>query len=396
MIAADVFTTVRKKVRLSDVTSESRERNIDRLVTDVRTVTNQQQLIPTADFFANARTSEDTKNYKIARPGAFVYNPSRINVGSVASVVGDKPVIVSPMYVVFDVDQSCVLPRYLMHFLTSRAGRRMIEGGVEIGARFRLTYASLSKFVISLPSLQVQQAIVDALGDFERLIDALEEESDLRRLQYVHYADRLVASGEKTSSALLGDVATVVRGASPRPIQEFLTDNADGIPWIKIGDVATGEKYITSTSQRVTKAGAEKSRRVRPGDFVLSNSMSFGRPYISKIDGCIHDGWLAISAFDDAFIPDYLYHLLRSSIIQAEFSRRAGSGAVRNLNSEIVRSVRVPVPSRIEQERVVVRLDGFEKLANDSSSGIPAEGKLRRRQYEYYRDKLLTFEELPA
>jgi type I restriction enzyme S subunit len=160
----------------------------------------------------------------------------------------------------------------------------------------------------------------------------------------------------------LGELARVVRGASPRPIQAFITDAKDGIPWTKIGDIAAGGKYITGTAERVTSAGAVKSRRVLPGDFVLSNSMSFGRPYISKIEGCIHDGWLSISDFSASFIPDFLYHLLRSAPVQAEFARRAGAGTVQNLNADIVKSVVVPVPPREEQERVVKLLDGFDGL----------------------------------
>ena len=192
----------------------------------------------------------------------------------------------------------------------------------------------------------------------------------------------------------MGDIANIVRGASPRPIQSFLTKAEEGIPWIKIGDVPNGGKYITGTSEHVTLAGAEKSRRVRPGDFVLSNSMSFGRPYISKIEGCIHDGWLAISDFGASFLPDFLYHLLRSATIQAEFARRAGAGTIQNLNAEIVRSVSVPVPPLEEQERIVAILDKFDALVNDLSSGLPAEIKARRQQYEHYRDRLLSFPEL--
>jgi len=191
----------------------------------------------------------------------------------------------------------------------------------------------------------------------------------------------------------MGELATIVRGASPRPIQAFLTDSADGIPWIKIGDTASGGKYITATAERVTLAGAEKSRRVRPGDFVLSNSMSFGRPYIAKIEGCIHDGWLAISDFDTSFVPDFLYHLLRAAPVQAEFARRAGAGTVQNLNADIVKSVIVPVPPMREQRRIVAILDTFDTLVNDLTSGLPAEIQARRQQYAYYRDRLLTFAE---
>ena len=121
--------------------------------------------------------------------------------------------------------------------------------------------------------------------------------------------------------------------------------------------------------------------------------MSFGRPYISKIEGCIHDGWLAISGFDKTFIPDFLYHLLRSAPVQSEFARRAGAGTVQNLNANIVKSVIVPIPPLSEQARIVAILDKFDALVNDLGSGLPAEIKARRQQYEYYRDRLLSFRE---
>ena len=194
----------------------------------------------------------------------------------------------------------------------------------------------------------------------------------------------------------MGEVATVARGASPRPIQAFITREEDGVPWIKIGDVPAGGKYITSTAERVRPDGARKSRIVRPGDFVLSNSMSFGRPFISMIEGAIHDGWLSISDFGGSFLPDFLYHLLRSAPIQTEFARRAGSSTVSNLNAAIVRSVLVPVPPLDEQARIAELLDKFDLYVNDLSRGLPAELNARRIQYEFYRDRLLKFQEVSA
>ena len=86
-----------------------------------------------------------------------------------------------------------------------------------------------------------------------------------------------------------GESATIVRGASPRPIKNFITTEPTGVNWIKIGDVKPGDKYITASAEKITQEGAKKSRTVKKGDFILSNSMSFGRPYILQIDGCIHD-----------------------------------------------------------------------------------------------------------
>ena len=106
----------------------------------------------------------------------------------------------------------------------------------------------------------------------------------------------------------LGDVCIIERGGSPRPINAYLTDSADGINWIKIGDASEGSKYITSTKERIKPEGVKKSRMVHKGDFILSNSMSFGRPYILNIDGCIHDGWLVIHDKNNVFDKSYLYY----------------------------------------------------------------------------------------
>jgi len=89
----------------------------------------------------------------------------------------------------------------------------------------------------------------------------------------------------------LKDVCIVERGSSPRPIKNFITEDENGVNWVKIGDTKGVEKYIYKTNQKITKEGAKKSRFVDVGDFILSNSMSFGRPYIMKTQGYIHDGW---------------------------------------------------------------------------------------------------------
>lgn len=187
-----------------------------------------------------------------------------------------------------------------------------------------------------------------------------------------------------------GDIAQITRGASPRPIKSFLTSDENGVNWVKIGDVATGSKYITKTSEKITQEGANKSRLVHKGDFILSNSMSFGRPYIMKIDGCIHDGWLAISEFDDYLIPDFLYYVLVSSDIQNEMKRRASSGgAVQNLNADIVRELILPVPPLDVQRKIVDILDRFTLQTAELSKKLSSELDARKKQYKHYRCKII-------
>lgn len=162
-----------------------------------------------------------------------------------------------------------------------------------------------------------------------------------------------------------GSLCNIVRGGSPRPIQDYLTDSEDGLNWIKIGDVAAGSKYITSTKEKIKKDGLAKTRQVFKGDFILSNSMSFGRPYILKIDGCIHDGWLAIKNVDNHFIPDFLYYYLSSPTTYAIFKKLVKGGVVSNLNSDIVKGIYVPVPTMEVQKQIVVELDKINEVIND-------------------------------
>ena len=160
----------------------------------------------------------------------------------------------------------------------------------------------------------------------------------------------------------LGDVCTIERGGSPRPITDYITDSPDGVNWIKIGDAKEGSKYITSTKEKIKKEGVKKSRYVHKGDFILSNSMSFGRPYILDVDGCIHDGWLVIHDDNNVFIKDYLYYLLASPVMYAKFNQLAVGGVVNNLNSALVRKVEIPIPNMTTQEVIVKELDKINKL----------------------------------
>ena len=165
----------------------------------------------------------------------------------------------------------------------------------------------------------------------------------------------------------IGDVCTVERGGSPRPIDKFITEDANGINWIKIGDTSDS-MYITETAQKIIPEGMKKSRYVQPGDFLLSNSMSFGRPYILAIDGCIHGGWLVLRDDKELFDKRFLYYYLSSKPTYEKFKSMAVGGVVNNLNSEMVRGVTVPVPSKDEQSRVADLLDRIKKVI-DSRKG---------------------------
>ena len=155
----------------------------------------------------------------------------------------------------------------------------------------------------------------------------------------------------------LGYVCDIARGGSPRPIKKYLTEDPSGINWIKIGDSDIGGKYINSTREKIISEGMSKSRFVHKGDFLLTNSMSFGRPYILNCDGCIHDGWLVLTGYKDVYDKDFLYYMLSSRFAFNQFCDVVSGGVVKNLNSDKVAEALFPVPPLAEQKRIVAKIE---------------------------------------
>lgn len=306
----------------------------------------------------------------------------------------NEPIFVSDAFSIM-VDRGTLQPRFVYHWLN---GRQEAIHALKSGGGVPHVYPKdVAKLRCPIPPLEVQREIVRILDQFTMLEVELEVELEARRTQYEHYRNHLLsyeslAARGPVEMVKLGDVVSISRGASPRPISKYVTQG-EGIPWIKIGDVDPQGKFVTGTAERITSAGANKSRRVLPGEFILSNSMSFGRPYILQIEGCVHDGWLILSDVTDHWIPDFLYHSLRTDDVQRQFEQLASGGTVRNLNSRVIESVELCLPSKVVQEQVVSVLDRFDALVNDISSGLPAEIEARRAQYEHYRDRLLSFPE---
>jgi type I restriction enzyme S subunit len=171
----------------------------------------------------------------------------------------------------------------------------------------------------------------------------------------------------------VGEICDIERGGSPRPIQSFITTASNGINWIKIGDATASGKYICETEQKIKPEGAKRSRMVYEGDFILSNSMSFGRPYIMKTSGCIHDGWLVLR--QPKIDPDYLYYVLGSDLVFNQFDQLAAGSTVRNLNIGLAKTVKIPIPPLAEQQRIVGILD--EAFAGIARAKANAEQNLQ-------------------
>ena len=229
------------------------------------------------------------------------------------------------------------------------------------------------KFVFPVPPIAEQRAIAEALSDVDGLIAALDKKIAKKRLlkqgamqQLLTGKKRLPGFTDEWVEITFGDYVDIYRGGSPRPIENYITDNPNGVNWIKIGDVKPNDKYINKTEERIIPDGVSRSRRVDVGDFILSNSMSFGRPYILGIDGCIHDGWLVIQNYHNTFDKDYLYYLLCSEDVMMQYMRMAAGSSVKNLNKEKVASLQLCMPTTIkEQQAIATILSDMDKEIAD-------------------------------
>ena len=217
-----------------------------------------------------------------------------------------------------------------------------------------VNWRDLKDIEFELPELSEQRklakvlwSIIDTLEAYNNLLSKID---DLVKSQFIEMFGDPAHNSKGLQYQLLGDVCLIERGGSPRPISNYITTSSDGINWIKIGD-ADDTRYINKTSEKIIPDGIKKSRYVQKGDLILSNSMSFGHPYILNIDGCIHDGWLVLHFDKKIFNSIYLQMYLSLPQIYDIFSAMAGGGVVSNLNSELVRRLPVIIPT-IEQQEI--------------------------------------------
>ena len=238
----------------------------------------------------------------------------------------------------------------------------------------RVKWEHLKEYKFQLPNLEEQKALVDKLwaaynlkSSYNKLLAATDE---IVKSQFIEMFGTLDNPKGKMES--LGSMCNIQRGGSPRPISEYITDQSDGLNWIKIGDT-DDSMYITKTEEKIKPSGLRKTRQVYAGDLLLSNSMSFGRPYILKIDGCIHDGWLVLHINDAKKLsPVYLCSYLSQQGTYAEMAKLAAGGVVQNLNSNIVKQLDVIVPDMEEQIKYIQILDQADKSKFELRKSIEA------------------------
>lgn len=261
--------------------------------------TNEYKWISISDLSKSGKYILDTKEHiseNAVKESSIKVIPANTVIMSFKLSIGKTAIAAEDMYsneaimAFHDKHVVEILPEYiyyLFNFMNWDVGSNKAVLGKTLNKKI------LSEVKIEICPIEEQKEIVKVL---DKLVDILSGRvNELTLLNSLIKARFVELFGDCTNEVLIGDVISICRGASPRPIQAFTTNDEDGVNWIKIGDVSDNSLYITKTAERITQEGAKKSRAVHKGDFILSNSMSFGRPYILGIDGCVHDGWFYLS-----------------------------------------------------------------------------------------------------
>ena len=329
----------------------------------------RETLIITESSIIN-KSNAPSRAKKIIKSDDIIFATTRPTLKRVTRINDDfNNQICSTGYCVLRPQKDKITSKFIYYFILTDEFMNRMES-LQRGASYpAVSDKDVKSTSLNLPPLPEQKAIVKILDETFRKIDQakanIEKNIENAKELFQSKLNEIFSQrGEGWEEKKLGEVCVVERGSSPRPIKNFLTESLDGVNWIKIGDVGENSKYVTQTKQKITKKGAQKSRFVGPGDFILSNSMSFGRPYIMKIEGYIHDGWFVLR-LPDYINPDYFWQLLASPYLKNQFNNLAAGAIVKNISGDLVKKSIIPVPPKQEQAEIAKKTELLRKTLND-------------------------------
>ncbi len=313
-----------------------------------------------------------------------------INTGSVGEVVwSNNDFWSSDGTFVIETPES-INDKFLFYFLKTQEvflKTQKREGGVPTIDR-----SVIEKLSIPTPPIEIQNEISKILDLFTDLEADLEAELEARKTQYTYYRDVLLSfDGKDVEWKTLGELGEFTRG------KRFVKTDmvSEGVPCIHYGEMYTHYKIWAKESKSYLDPElAARLRVAKKGDVIIVaagetiEDIGQGVAWLGESDVVIHD---ACFAFSHQMHPNYVSHFLQTDIFHSQIKRHISSGKISAINAAGLSKAKIPVPPIEEQKRIASILDKFHVLINDISVGIPAERNGRRKQYEYYRNRLLTF-----
>ena len=345
------------------------------------TISAQYGLVDQRTFFNSQVASKDMSGYFLLHRGEFAYNKSTSTDspwGAIKRLEKYDMGCVSTLYICFELLSGD--PDFLVTYYETDRWYKSVQLIAAEGARnhglLNIAPDDFFETQICIPKRIDEQRRIGAFFDrLDSLITLHQRKYDKLCVLKKSMLDKMFPKGgslypeirfagftDPWEQRKLSELVEIERGGSPRPIERYITDDPCGLNWVKIGDAPELGRYITQTTEKIKPEGLAKTRQVYPGDLVLSNSMSFGRPYIMAIKGCIHDGWLLIRDAQKHFDPIFLCHMLGAPQMLNQYRMFAAGSTVNNLNKELVGKAIVSLPSKDEQREIGIVLDRLDSL----------------------------------
>ncbi len=329
-------------------------------------------------------SADCAKKLRKAKKGDLIITTTSENLEDVCKCLvwlGEEEVCVGGETSIYSHDQN---PKYIAYCLQTTNFFDFKKKNF-IGTKVvRVHQDKLKEYKIPVPPMEVQREIVRILDKFTELISLLERERILRKKQYAYYREKLLTFGADVPRIRLGEIGKI---CMCKRIMKNETNSTGGIPFYKIGTF--GKEPDAYISEELYEKYRNKFSYPKKGDILISASGTIGRTVV--FDGkpsYFQDSNIVWIDNDEKLVTNkFLRHVYQITKWKTE------GGTIKRLYNEILASAEIPLPPLSEQKRIANMLDRFDALCNDLSSGIPAEIAARKKQYEYYRDRLLTFRE---
>lgn len=322
---------------------------------------------------------------------------SRDHIGKVAYIREDIGQTFGGFMAVLRTTDARVESRFLFHLLTGERFKTHLDRSLSTSTINNLNASVMRGFRVPVPPLEVQREIVRVLDKFTQLEAELEAELEARRSQYEHYRAKLLnAATQDATHVPLGNLGRIVTGRTPKSSDASAW--GDEVDFVTPSDIRNGLKIVTTPGRRLSGVGAASMARVMiPSRSVLVTCIGadMGKTVINAND-CVTNQQINSIVPTEDIVIEFFFHLLTSMRDRLREQGERAGGTMPLINKTDFSKIEVPVPSIEVQAQVAVKLDKLDALVNDISIGLPAELAARRKQYEYYRDRLLTFKELAS
>ena len=343
-------------------------------------------------------------------PLGYYYNANRpadtvmiINVGASAGTVGYSSVDFWSSDGTYCIEQMAKLNnKFLYYFLLGE--QYYLKSRVRVAGIPTLDAFVIEKLQIPIPypnnlkkSLEIQQEIVRILDSFSMLTAELQAELQARKEQYEYYRNKLlmfdkIGGGTQSVTWLkMSEIGTFIRGK--RFVRTDIVSN--GVPCIHYGDMYTYYGlYATQSKGRLRSELASKMRYAQKNDVVIvaagenKEDIGVGLAWLGDEPAAVHD---ACFIFRSDLYPQYVSHYLRSNYYHKQIVKYVSEGKICSISAKGLGNAIIPIPAHEEQVRIATLLNNFDALVGDLTKGIPAEMVAVQEQYEYYRNKLLSF-----